>query len=254
MSTLTIHFIGHASFKFESQGETIYFDPWLAPENPVAKVSLKDVKKATTVVCTHGHIDHLGQSIEICNKTKACFISTPEVGMYCDLYGIPYDTEPYAYALNVGGSGRWGKVVYTCVNALHSTNIMGDEYRAEKRMFPDGQTVGYVMTFDNARPGERGIVLYDSGDTGPFGDMQLIRNLYQPQICIMPAGGQYNMGIREFAYACGLLTPEVVIPCHYDTFPRQRQDMKKLTAAVAVTSPKTQVVVLKPGASYTFRR
>ncbi len=248
MPSLKIHFIGHASFKFQSQGETIYFDPWLAPENPVAKLSLKDVRKATTVVCTHGHIDHLGQSIEICKKTGACFISTPEVGMYCDLHGLPYDTEPHAYALNVGGSGRWGKVVYTCVNALHSTNIMGDEYRAEKRAFPDGQTVGYVLTFDN------GLVLYDSGDTGVFGDMQLIANLYRPQVCIMPAGGQYNMGIREFAYACGMLHPEVVIPCHYDTFPRQRQDMKKLAAAVAVTSPGTRVVVMKPGDTFTFKR
>ncbi|MCS6860103.1 MAG: metal-dependent hydrolase [Abditibacteriales bacterium] len=248
MASVNITFIGHASFLFEADGEKIFFDPWLAPENPVAKMTLDDIKEATTVCVTHGHIDHLGQAIGIVKKTNACLICSPEVGMYCDLHGIPYDTEPTMYALNVGGSAKWGKATYTAVPAVHSTNIMGDEYRAKKTMMPDGQTMGFVITFDN------GIVLYDSGDTGVTMDMQIIERLYKPELCIMPAGGQYNMGIREFALACEFLKPKVVIPCHYDTFPRQRQDIEKLKEAVAAASPGTQVVKMLPGETWTYER
>ncbi|MCZ6680025.1 MAG: metal-dependent hydrolase [Candidatus Poribacteria bacterium] len=254
MASIKITFIGHASFLFENEGEKTYFDPWLKDpnlgdwQNPVSPWSLDDITEADVVCVTHGHIDHIGNAIEIVKKTNACLICSPEVGMYADKHGIPYDTEPTGYALNIGGSAKVGKATYTMVPACHSTNMMLYEYLEDKTMGADGQTCGFVISFDN------GIVLYDSSDTGVSAEMQVIGNMYNPDIAIMPAGGQYTMGLREFAFACHVIRPKVAIPCHYDTFPKQAADIDKLREMVAVTSPRTEVVKLLPGESYTYEQ
>jgi L-ascorbate metabolism protein UlaG (beta-lactamase superfamily) len=82
--------------------------------------------------------------------------------------------------------------------------------------------------------------------------MALIGKLYRPKISILPVGGKYTMGVREAAYAAELLASEVLIPGHYNTFPSQMADIDELIRQVAVRSPATRVVVLKPGESYTF--
>jgi len=141
-----------------------------------------------------------------------------------------------------------GHATYTMVPSCHSTSMMLYEYIRDKTMWPDGQSAGYIISFDN------GVVLYATGDTGVSMEMRMVQELYSPEITVMTCGGQYNMGIREFAYACKMLRPKVAIPCHYDTFPRQRQDMNKLREALAVMAPTTELITLKPGESYVYRR
>ncbi|MEM1964231.1 MAG: metal-dependent hydrolase [Candidatus Caldarchaeum sp.] len=260
MSEIIINFIGHASFSIKWRNEVIYIDPWLktplesgAGNSPVSPIGLEDVKDATVVLVSHGHIDHLGHAIEIVKKTGACLVCTPEVGMYADIYGIPYDSEPdekagrkyWMYPINVGGSCTINKVTYTAVPAFHSSSIMHYDYIKNKTRYPDAP-VGYIIA------PEDGPVIYFSGDTGVSMEMHMIQELYSPEICIMTAGGQYNMGVREFAYACKILKPKLAIPCHYDTFPRQRLDKEKLKQAVSVMSPSTKLVFLNPGESLRY--
>lgn len=260
MADLIINFIGHASFLIEVLNEKIFVDPWLkSPEivsgwtSPVAKIGLDGVQSATVVLVTHGHIDHLGHAIEIVKKHGACLICTPEVGMYADLHGIPYDSDPdptsgrkyWMYSLNVGGSCTINNVTYTMVPAFHTTSIMHYDYVKNKTRYPDG-SVGYVISPKD------GPAIYVSGDTGVSMEMHMIRELYDPEICIMTAGGQYNMGVREFAYACKILGPTIAIPCHYDTFPRQRLDKEKLKQAVSVMAPSTNLIFLNPGESLRY--
>jgi len=88
-----------------------------------------------------------------------------------------------------------------------------------------------------------GVKIYHSGDTNVFGDMRIIRELYAPEIVMLPIGDHYTMGPREAAYACNLLKPETVIPMHFGTFPAltgKPGDFEKLV-------PETKVLEMKPG-------
>ena len=110
--------------------------------------------------------------------------------------------------MNKGGTQRVGDIKVTMVHADHSCGIQdGDE------LVYGGEAVGYVIEFSN------GVKIYHAGDTNVFGDMQIIRDLYAPEICMLPIGDHYTMSPREAAYAVKLLKPKTVIPMHFGTFP-----------------------------------
>ncbi len=253
MASIKIKFIGHASFMFETdEGQTIYIDPWLN-DNPASDLKVVDVTEADVVCVTHGHVDHLGDSIQVVKQTGAVLIGSPEIGSYAAQQGITYDGAPeenelYSCPLNTGGSCTIGPTTFTMVQALHSTALHTAEWFDSMKYEPDGSVAGYVIRTDS------GISLYDTADTGLFGDMALISQMYSPQIAILPVGGKYTMGVREAARAASLIRPEIVIPCHYDTFPNQRADIDQLREEVQFLSPGTQVIKLKPGESYEYSR
>jgi L-ascorbate metabolism protein UlaG (beta-lactamase superfamily) len=100
-----------------------------------------------------------------------------------------------------------------------------------------GEPCGLVIEFSN------GVKMYHAGDTAVFGDMQIIRELYSPEIAMLPIGDHYTMSPREAAYACKLLKPKTVIPIHYGTFPvltGRPDDLKKLVKDV-------EILEMKPG-------
>ncbi len=245
MNSVEIHFLGHASFRFTvPDGQVIYFDPWL-DDNPVCAVSLGDISEADVVCVTHGHVDHLGDAIELVKKTGATLIGSPEVAGYADTHGIGFDTD--SCPLNIGGSATLSGVTYTMVRADHSTAMHGVAYKQGTAYAePDGSVCGYVMTFDG------GPVIYDTADTGVFGDMALISQLYAPDLVIMPVGGKYTMGVKEAAMAAALTRPRAVIPCHYDTFPNQAADIDDLRHRIADLTPRTTVIELKPGDTISY--
>src|SRR5205807_8867214 len=134
--------------------------------------------------------------------------------------------------MNKGGTQTVGDIKVTMVNAQHSCGIQeGDQ------IIYGGEACGYVIHFDN------GLKIYHAGDTNVFGDMQIIRELYAPDIAMLPIGDHYTMSPREAAYACKLLKPKTVIPMHFGTFPLltgRPGDLQKL-------APDVEVVELKPG-------
>ena len=148
--------------------------------------------------------------------------------------------------LHTGGSIVQKDVRIHAVYALHSSDIMGKEFAEDNQLMPGSGCCSMILTPEQGRP------VYFAGDTGLFGDMALIGKLYQPAVSVLPIGGKYTMGVREAAYAMELLRSEVLIPGHYNTFPGQMADTDELVRQVAVRSPATQVVVLKPGEAYTF--
>jgi len=245
MSMTKVTWLGHASIRVETGGQTIYFDPWIE-KNPRCPIKLSDIRRADAVCVTHGHDDHIGDSLRIVKQTGAKLICSPEIGIYADHRGIPYDSG--SYPLNIGGSWETEKFLLTMVFAEHSSDILGDEFQKDGTVMPGAGAAGYVLQVAG------GPCIYYAGDTGVFGDMAMIRDLYAPDLAICPAGGKYNMGYREAAYAASLIRPRVFIPIHYGTFANQMLEVKRLEAEMKVRAPKVCLVQLQPGESYEIGR
>jgi L-ascorbate metabolism protein UlaG (beta-lactamase superfamily) len=238
MTTAKLRWLGHASIQVELDGQVIFFDPWIKG-NPTCPIQLADITRAAAVCVTHGHDDHLGNSIEIAKATGAPLVCTPEIGFYAARHGVPYDEG--SMPLNVGGSWHTDGFTITMTNAVHTSEILGYEYARDKTVMPGAGSVGYVLEFKD------GPSIYYGGDTGVFGDMAIIRELYSPDVAVLPVGGKYNMGIREAGYAASLLHPRVFVPIHFDTFPNQRQDLDRLEQEIHFRAPRTTLVRWKPG-------
>ena len=222
-----LRFLGQAAWEVTtSEGKVLYFDPWLDP-NPVSPIKAADVKKADLVFVTHGHSDHLGDAFSLVQNTGATLICNPELGFKAEAEaGIRYDVG--SYPVHIGGSATVKGVSFHVTDANHTAD--------------PGDTLGFVVEVE---PGAR---MYHAGDTGVFGDMALIGQLYSPQLALLPIGGRYTMGPREAALAAQLLQVDVVIPMHYNTFPdQQRQSSEEFVALVKAIAPKAKVLLVEPG-------
>ena len=237
----TITWLGHGSWRMVTpKGTNVYLDPWIEG-NPTCPITLDDIDQADVVCVTHGHSDHLGNAIEIVQKTGATLVTLPEVAAYCSNHGIPYDDK--GGAVHTGGSVVQKDLRIHAVFALHSSDIMGKEFAEDNTLMPGSGTCGMILTPEN------GTAVYFAGDTGVFGDMALIGKLYHPKIAVLPIGGKYTMGVYEAAYAMELLGCEILIPGHYDTFPSQMADTDDLVQQVAARCPQARVILMKPGES-----
>jgi L-ascorbate metabolism protein UlaG (beta-lactamase superfamily) len=240
----TITWLGHGSWQMTTaRGTSIYIDPWIVG-NPACPIQLSDITQADIVCVTHGHDDHLGNAIEVVKMTQAVLVTLPEIAIYCEHHGIPYDDR--GGCLHTGGSVRQQDVQIHAVFALHYSDILGVEFQQAKQVVPGCGCCGFVIT------PEEGVPVYFAGDTGIFGDMQLIGRLYQPRVAVLPIGGKYTMGVREAAYAIELIGSSVLIPGHYNTFPSQAADVTELSRLVAIRAPGTTVVPLKPGETFNI--
>jgi L-ascorbate metabolism protein UlaG (beta-lactamase superfamily) len=200
---MRLTWFGHSAFRIEYGGAVVMLDPFLA--NPTFKGDRKAAcAGATHVVLSHGHNDHVGSTLEICKATGATLISNPEVCDYLKGMGIEK-----ADAYNHGGELHFGPFSVACVPAWHSSSH--DAESGDGRYL--GNPTGIVLMAKNEK------TLYFAGDTGIFGDMKLIADLYEPKIGILPIGDRFTMGARLAAIACDRFFDfETVIPCHYGTF------------------------------------
>jgi L-ascorbate metabolism protein UlaG (beta-lactamase superfamily) len=137
--------------------------------------------------------------------------------------------------MNKSGTVKVDGVQVTMVDATHSSGIeTGEQFLA------GGDPAGFVFRFEN------GFTAYHAGDTGVFGDMRLIAELYKPDLAILPIGGFYTMGPLEAAKACRLLMPAYILGMHYGTFPvlaGNPQELKRLLPGPL----KRRLLVINPG-------
>jgi len=226
---LKLTWLGHSNFRIlNTGGQVVLIDPWFT-ENPASPEKSIPKKKVDLVLITHGHFDHLGDAIEIAKKHGPKVIGIFELCAWLQKKGVE-NCSP----MNLGGSQSAADVRVTMVPARHSSGIQEDG-----QMIYAGEPCGYVMEFEN------GVKIYHAGDTAVFSDMQLIHELYRPDIALLPIGDHYTMGPREAACAVSLLRPKTVIPMHFGTFPAltgTADEFKKHVEDLGV-----EVVVMKPG-------
>lgn len=190
----SVRWHGHAAFTV-GMTKRILIDPFF-DQNPMAKVKKDDVK-ADIVLVTHAHFDHLGNAVEIARKNHATVVCMVELA-----WTLQEEFKDVKFVgINLSGSTVVDGVRIHAVPAFHSSGYNG-KYA--------GPPMGVVV--------EDGLTLYHAGDTGVFGDMTLIKELYHPAISLIPIGGFYTMGIQEAVKAVKLLDSRYTIPMHYNTF------------------------------------
>ncbi|AKB79526.1 hypothetical protein MSHOH_3043 [Methanosarcina horonobensis HB-1 = JCM 15518] len=225
MADLKITWLGHAAFLFEAE-KKLLIDPFITG-NPKAPCTPEELNPDIIAV-THGHRDHLGDTIEIGTRAGCRIISIHEVVNYIKSKGV------FAEGMNKGGTMEVEGVALTMTHALHSSSIDASCFS-----FDGGSPAGFVIDIG-------GHSIYHAGDTGVFGDMQLIGELYEPEIALLPIGGRFTMGIKEAVKAVELIEPQIVVPMHYNTFDVIRQDPEEFRKAVE-SKVDTKVVILEPG-------
>jgi L-ascorbate metabolism protein UlaG (beta-lactamase superfamily) len=202
---MKIDYLGHSAFRIETGKSIILVDPFLTG-NPAAKSDWQTASKGCThLLLTHGHSDHVGDSVEILKATGAMLVANFEICNYLGAKGA----ENYSPG-NHGGRISFDDFDVIFVNAWHSSSDIVDG----KPIYL-GNPSGFIIEPKH----ETGKTLYVAGDTGLSLDMQLIQDFYKPVIGILPIGDRFTMGADQAAYACRRFFDfKTIIPCHFASF------------------------------------
>ncbi len=224
-----VTWLGHAALALDVNGTPVLVDPFLS-NNPLAAARPSDVQ-ARTILVTHGHGDHVGDTIEIAKRTGALVVANYEIANWFARQGVQA-----THGMNPDGPYDLGFARMSLTIAFHSSCLPDGSY--------GGQPNGILLT---APGGEK---IYIAGDTALFSDMKLIGEK-GIDLAVLPIGGNYTMGPDEALRAVQFIQPTAVLPVHYNTFPVIQVDVAGWARRVH-NETTSKVIILDPGGSYTL--
>lgn len=204
----TFTWYGHSVYEVRTPGgKVILFDPFFA--NPMSPRTADSIDRCDVLLVTHGHDDHMGNAVALGSRLRPAWPCIHEMSLW--LARRVAGGADAVIGMNKGGTVEVAGIKVTMVHADHSA---GDWHPGGETTLYLGEPVGFIVEVEN------GFRFYFAGDTALFGDMRLIRDLYQPELAVLPIGGHFTMGPRDAAIATELLGVKHVIPIHYGTYPR----------------------------------
>ena len=214
-----IKYIGHSAFQISNGENAVLIDP-LVEQNKKYDWRKEPIRD---ILLTHAHSDHLGQAIEIAKELDITITAVPELAAYCKEQGAKVKSVSLGSWLEYS----WGRAIF--LPAFHSSSL------------PDGRYGGCAASIFLDVAGAR---IFHAGDTCLTGEMKTIKELYAPQIAMLPIGGNYTMDVEHAAIAAKWLGVKTAIPMHYGTFPEIEADVEKFVRLVNANN--TSVGVLDP--------
>ena len=202
---MKISYHGHSAVRIETDSHKILIDPFITG-NPLSDLD-PDTVEADVILLTHGHGDHVGDTMAIAKRTNAQIVALNELAVYLGQKGLN------AHGMNIGGARDFdfGRVKFT--QAFHSSS-----YEEEDGTFIyTGMPGGILLTIN-------GKTIYHVGDTGLFSDLKLIGEMNKIDLAFIPIGDNFTMGPEDALIAADWIKAEIVVPVHYNTFPVIEQD------------------------------
>ncbi|WHY84983.1 metal-dependent hydrolase [Neobacillus novalis] len=226
---MRVSYHGHSVVQINTNGKTILIDPFIKG-NRLTDLTVEEVKP-DVIILSHGHNDHVGDTVELATRHNALVIANHEIATFLGWQGIN------THGLHIGGAYQFdfGKVKLT--QAFH-----GSSYETENNeLIYCGMPAGILVMSE-------GKTIYHAGDTGLFSDMKLIGERHPIDLAFLPIGDNFTMGPEDAAYAAKLLNAKTVVPMHYNTFPPIKQDPYQFIELLEDQNGK----VLVPGEAIDF--
>ena len=231
---MQITWYGHSAFRLDFAGKAVLIDPFFTGNPAFVTDKAAAIKGLTHIVLTHGHSDHVGDTLDIAKTTGAPVLTNFDLCMWLASQGLQ-KFDP----MNTGGTTEQGGFTVTMVRADHSSGDIKDGVPIYL-----GNPCGVIVK----AAGEP--TVYHMGDTDVFGDMALINELHQPKVAFAPIGDRFTMSPKSAAFAVKrFFTLDAVVPCHYGSFPIIEPNADKFVAEMKGSS--TKVIVPEIGKAFS---